>query len=562
MADTTTRTGRRDLLAAPWPSRRMRLSSARRVIPSMRFLLVASLILATALVYAPSSIALGELWSDGINRSYSHGFLLLLTSMWLLARDRPRLDAAALRPEPLALPALLVASAAWLICWRAAVQDLHLLLLPVLALIAVLAAFGRPTARIAAFPLLFLDFAMPIWGNVRDPLQHLSALAVGAMVWLTGLPAVMAGNIIHLPAGSLEIAEGCSGVNFMMVSLAMGTLYGELHHDPARRRLLWIGFLGGLALVANWLRIYLIAVIGYASEMQSPLVADHYWFGWALYAVFFAGFLWIAQRLSRAKPAEGRAHGMTSVAALDPTVESGDSVASGLSRRPTARAAHTVPFVAALACLALPPLIAYVADSLRSPAGQSVAIEWPLPTSGWVRLAYSADSEAGFPDWSPEFVGAATSRRRYVAPDGEPVELFVATYRTQRQSAKLVGYGDSLLGPNGEGEDSARLQLSAERVAMSRAGRWREMTVLDPSGAKSLIWSKYLIGARAFVRPRMAQLWYGIAALAGEPVSSLLAARTACEPSCDAARQRLAAASQLLPSVHATDAAREGGGTP
>jgi exosortase/archaeosortase family protein len=39
-----------------------------------------------------------------------------------------------------------------------------------------------------------------------------------------------------------------------------------------------------LGLIANWLRIYLLVLIGYHTEMQSSLMRDHETFGWILFA--------------------------------------------------------------------------------------------------------------------------------------------------------------------------------------------------------------------------------------------------------------------------------------
>jgi exosortase len=509
---------------------------------SERLVLVACVLVATALVYAPSSITLGSLWTE---QTYSHGFLVLLISLWLLARDRTRLQAATLRPLPLALAALLLASALWLLFWRAAAQDLHLLMLPLLALITLVAAMGWPTARIAAFPLLFLGFAMPIWGSFRAPLQHLSALAVGRLIWLTGLPAIMLGDSIRLPDGSLTIEEGCSGINFLTVGLAMATLYGELSRDPPRRRLLWLALMGAVALVANWIRIFLIAVIAYTSDMQSPLVNNHYWFGWAIFAAGFAVYLWIAGRLSRrAQPTQRAATASAPPAEPIPTAA------------PVGRVS-LVRLVAALACLAALPLLAYALDSWHALNDPAVAIEWPSPSAGWRSASNDPASAATpgglFEDWRPQFSGATTQEeRRYADAQGASIEIFVVAYRTQRQDAKLVAYSNSLLGPESESEpaDEGRLQLLSERIVASPVGRWREMSVADPSGAESLIWSRYQIGAREFVRPRLSQLWYGVAALAGAPVASLSAVRAVCAPTCEAARARLTAALPLLPSVH------------
>ena len=492
-------------------------------LPSRRLLCIAVLLFATALVYAPSSIALGRLWVDSADKAYTHGFLILIISLWLLARDRERLDAAPIRPEPLALPALLIASAAWVFFWRASVQDLHLLLLPVLALTAILAAFGRAVARIAAFPLLFLDFAMPIWSDLHYPLQLLSIKAIGALIWLTGLPAYVTGDLIHLPAGVLEIEEGCSGLHFLMVGLAMATLYGEISRDPLRLRLLWIALMGALALVANWTRIFVIAVAAYATDMRTFLVTvDHYWFGWGLFAVFFAGFLWIAGRLAPAPHGKDRPTG---------------SAAAPHRATPDVDVARVL---VALGCLLVLPLVVYLADSLRTGTETGVAIEWPNVTGGW-----HVESAGASADWSPEFRNPTSiSQRRYLDARDEPVESVhggVPRAAPGRQAPAVRKFTAGL---------PRHVAAHPGRDREQPAGPWREMLVLDSSGTQWLIWSRYRIGSRNFVRPRLSQLWYGIAALAGDPVSSLSAMRAHCEPSCDAARERLAAASSLLPSVH------------
>jgi EpsI family protein len=499
----------------------MRLWPLPWALPSKRLLLVASFLLATALVYAPSSVALGRLWLDTADKAYTHGFLILLTSLWLLARDRERLDAAPIRAEPVVLPALLIASAAWVFFWRAAVQDFHLLLLPILALIAILAAFGRSVARIVAFPVLFLNFAMPIWSDLHRPLQLLSIKAVGALIWITGLPAYVTGDIVHLPAGALVIEEGCSGLHYVIVGTAMATLYGEISRDRPRRRLLLVASMTALALVANWTRIFVIAVAAYATDMRTFLVTvDHYWFGWALFAVFFAGFLWAAGRLSPTSHME----------------EPAGDIARTTAQRGRLKAA---PVLAALGCLFVLPLTAYLADSIRSSMESGVAIDWATAMGDW-HMVSSAPST----DWTPQFKNpTAVAQRRYADARGEAIDVFTVAYRSQRQGAKLLQYGNSLLGSR----DPPR--LVHEGIVKSAAGPWREMRVRDSSGVDWLIWSRYRIGSRDFVRPRLSQLWYGIAAIAGDPVSSLSAVRAECEPSCRAARQRLARASSLLPAV-------------
>ena len=148
-------------------------------------------------------------------------------------------------------------------------------------------------------------------------------------------------------------------------------------------------------------------------------------------------------------------------------------------------------------------------------------------------------------EWQPVFHQATlTSHQQYVAPSGQPVEVFVVAYRVQRQGAKLLGYRNSLF------DEDNRLRSVDEAIAESPVGPWRQDTVADASGQRSVIWSRYYIGAHAFVRPRLAQLWYGVAAVVSPALSSLTALRAACDSDCTAAREQLAGTvTQLQPKL-------------
>ena len=523
MPDTKTHTEWRD---SSTTARLKRPRLLARDFVSSRLAIAVGLLVVIALVYWPSSVALDGEWRDTIDKTYTHGYLILLISLWLMWRDRGRLDAAPLRPESLALAVLVLLSAAWLFFWRAAVQDPHLLLLPLLLYTALFAVFGRAGARVLRFPVGFLYFAMPVWSDLVDPLQRLSVEANGLLIWLTGLPAYMDGDLIRLPAGSLKIAEGCSGMHFFIVGLALAALYGEVMRDSLRLRLIWLGLMGVLALVANWLRIFVIAAAAYATQMQTFLVTvDHYWFGWFVFAACFAFFLWISGRIAGALEPAGAANGPSSV----PGAGSAPSVAR---------------CVATVVCLTVLPLVIYATDLIRSQPAAGVAIEWPA-AKGWNGPQPVLPSR-----WIPQFQGAtARARRRYIDASGRSVEFFVVAYRSQRQGAKLVAYGNSLLGDDG-------LRVLGGRIVDTPEGAWRERTIVNPDGDRSLLWSQVRIGNRRFTWPRLAQLWYGVAAFGSEPLSTLVAMRAACEPDCRAAAARLAGAAGALPLTLRPTAAR------
>ncbi|MGB6449559.1 MAG: exosortase-associated EpsI family protein, partial [Steroidobacteraceae bacterium] len=329
--------------------------------------------------------------------------------------------------------------------------------------------------------------------------------------------------LIQLPAGAIEIAQSCSGLHALIVGLALAALNGELSAQPLRRRLTWLGVMGTLALITNWLRIFTVIVAAYATDMHTSLVRHHYWLGWGLFAVALAGFLWWTERSaargSHAHAPEGGRH---------------DVGPRPLIGNNAARVAVT------LAILAVLPLLAYGMDWAHSGATTAVTIEWPAPPKGW-----TASPQAYAREWIPHFVDpSAESFIRYTDAGGEDVEAFAVANRVQSQDTKLVSYRNNLLG------DTGYLRGQSVRIVDSPSGRWRETLAVDATGRRSLIWSRYRVGTRLFVRPHLSQLWYGLAAFAQLPLYSLTALHTACESDCNAARARLnAAATWLQPTL-------------
>lgn len=497
--------------------------------------MVLGLLVAVPVIYWPSAEALNGYWTDTVDHTYTHGYLVLLTSLWLILRDRRRLAAAPVRPLPRAWIAVVALSIAWLWLWRAAIQDGHLLLLPVLLFAAIVAALGWRAARVLLFPIGFLYFAMPVWSDINGVLQLMSYKVGGALLWLTGIPAVLQGDLIQLPAGTLEVAEGCSGLHFLIVGLTLAALYGELSGDSWRRRAAWYAILGAIALIANWVRIYVIAVAGYVSDMHSSLVPHHYWFGWVVFVVGFLAFLWLAGRLANAW--DERPPGPAPMDANPP----GDETYACLA-----------PAALTLLCLAALPGLSYGMDVMGSGSGARVAIDWPAAPAGW-----RGPLPVLWSEWAPAYQHAsAQAQRRYVNSAARTVEVFAVAYRTQRQDAKLLGYSNSLLGSEG------RLRALSERLVTSPSGAWRQTTTVDTAGTRSLIWSRYRIGDRTFADPRLSQLWYGIAALTSRPVSSLTAFRAVCTPDCAAARSQLAAATTGLEPALRLGVGETGGSTP
>jgi EpsI family protein len=280
----------------------------------------------------------------------------------------------------------------------------------------------------------------------------------------------------------------------MIVGLAVAALHGELRRDPWRIRLAQLALMVILALLANWVRVYTIIEAGYLTDMHSYLVSvGHYWFGWGVFAVALVLFFGLTTLFGPSEPAH------------DPPLQ---PVAPG-PPAPLAGLAATVAVLVAL------PAVSWGLRTLQPAPALGAAVA-PSARAPWSSAPSDTQSS-----WRPVFPGADQEQRfAYANNTGDIVELFRVAYRTQRQGAELVGSGSTLIG--------RRLKVRSEEVIDTANGAFRETGVVDRSGARSLIWSRYEIAGRTFVKPLASQLWYGINATVSNPPAALVAYRAPC----------------------------------
>jgi exosortase len=470
----------------------------------VRLYWIAAIACVVALVYWPSTAYLYGRWLEKAGGTYTHGWLILLICIALVVRSRRELAAAPAHASRLAAAALALVVIAWLVAYRASIEGLEVPLLPLILWLAVTAAFGWTVGRLMLFPVAYFYFAVNVWWGA--PLQRLTVLVMRGLLALTGPAALIEGDVIQIPNGTFLIEEGCSGLHFMIVGLAVAALYGEQQRDPWSVRLRQLALMAGLALLANWVRVYTVIEAGYLTDMQSYLVrVSHYGFGWCVFAVALIIFFWLAPRLGGAEvpPAE------------------------------TARASAPVRYaelrgvLTAVAILVALPLLNFAVRSAHATPALVHPAASLTPQAPWHAVPVDVRSA-----WLPVFAGADELQRRAFGNSGEDtVEALGVAYRVQRQGAELVGETSSLTG--------ARLQADAERVVASAAGQFREIEVTDAGGASSLIWWRYQVDGRNLVGPLTQQLWYGVNALVWEPPAGLIALRTPCQLDCGSARRTL-----------------------
>jgi EpsI family protein len=261
------------------------METAKKNLLSM--LLPAALALVVAGLYWSTMSTLWQRWLE-FDESYGHGLLLLAVIIWWFYDQRALLYSL---PTSSFWPALLPLSGVCAIWWVAAATDILVvqqLLLPWIWWSAVALLGGRLLAKHTFFAALLFCFAVPIWDHLNDYLIEMTVVVVTNLLTITAMPVLIQGNEIHIPSGIITVADGCSGLRYLIIGTAFCLLSGQLFFRQWswRLSLLVLGIV--LGLLTNWLRVYSLVVIGYLSDMRSGLIADHELYGFVLFGVIFS----------------------------------------------------------------------------------------------------------------------------------------------------------------------------------------------------------------------------------------------------------------------------------
>lgn len=461
---------------------------------------------ATVVAFWPSIAWISNEWATGSN-IVGHGILLAAVSLFLLIRSARQLNVDAVSNCWWALPLVLLLSLTWLLGHVADVVLVHTSAIPLLLLAGILTVLGRSVTQQLAFSILYIFFALPIWEHMRFVFQALTVEVVQILIKIVGIAALIDGSTIRIPAGTFGVARGCSGINFIVIALALAALYGHLFYKSWRARWILLGVAFVFALITNWVRVAGLIVIGDLTDMQSPIIHDHESFGWILFGIALLALFGIANRL-------------------------GDSSGSTEEYR-NPDLANTDEFRAWPATLAVicalavgPAWAAIISERNAMPVAATIVL--PEARSQWLGPQNTAS------DWQPEFAGASREALAKYDSDSGSVWLYNNVYLVQDQDRELVNMHNDIAGYFRT--ESARefslpiegsINLNARDVVASNGGlRWR-------------IWSWYEIDGHRESNNAKAKLKQALATLKGRPEAGTVAVATPCLGDCKQAGLRL-----------------------
>ncbi len=449
----------------------------------------------TTFLYRDAARAMVAIWSR--SETFMHGFLVIPIVLWLVWRQR--LSIAKLFPEP-ALPSfLLVAFAgfAWVAGELVAANALTQLAFVALLALTVPCVLGGTVARLIIFPLGFMFFAVPIGDFLLPQLMEWTANFTVSALRLSGVPVYREGLNFIIPSGHWSVVEACSGVRYLIASVTVGSLFAYLNYQSGKRRATFVMVSLLVPIVANWIRAYMIVMLGHFSGNKLATGVDHLIYGWVFFGVvillmFFVGSHWTESEKMVISTA-------SVVNVANPTVTVG--------RLWGATACFAV-------LVALPHIALWSAE--RGVGSEAVQLNMPAAAgAGWIK---TDPASFGF---KPAFQNPSAEISAAYEGQGQAIGLYVGYYQHQGYSHKLVS-SDNVLVVNKDphwalvsrSDKSAFLGNDMHKVRTSEL-RGTALTASDQD-AQLVVWQTYWIHGKLTTSDYLATVYSAMYRLMGQ----------------------------------------------
>ncbi len=444
-------------------------------------------------LYWDTAALMVRIWER--SETFTHCFLIPPIVLWLVWRRRSVLAGLPVQPWWPALGAMLLMAAGWLLAQLAAINALTQLTFTAMVVLTVPLILGKRVAQEIAFPLMFLFFSVPVGEFMIPVMMEWTADFTVMALRLSRIPVYREGLQFVLSSGNWSVVEACSGVRYLIASITVGTLFAYLNFVSLKKRLLFCLVAVAVPVLANWLRAYLIVMLGHLSSNQLAVGADHLVYGWAFFGVVIFLMFMIGARWREDVPAE--------------TAAPQAAVALPIN----------VPLVwgAAALTLALTALAPWHYQSIVSGEQMRGAQALTLPrfagTGGW------NNAPDGAMPWRPVYLAPSADMTGGFLREGQSVDLYVAYYRNQTVERKLISSTNVLVASKDPvwtlaGQGARSVALDGQQVELRTALLRPRPAALNP-GINKLIWKWYWIDGSYTGNDYLARLFIVLARLRG-----------------------------------------------
>jgi exosortase len=475
---------------------------------------------------APIAVLLHTRW---LRAGFEHGYPIAILSLILVVLAVRQHGVRIGRMRAGGVAALLILVVAASLGQAATISILPALILP-LCVIALLWTFGvRGGSRYLWPSILFIYFAIPFWQvfdvlsipvfSLNEVLRVVTTKVASGLVRVAGIPALIDGDFIHIPAGVFEIADGCSGRGYFIVALELSLFYGLAFLRSWISRLKLVAVAAVCALIGNWLRVFMLILIGDWTDMSSGLIEDHEAFGWWIFVAVLIPLFWYGRLLEHSDFASS----------LPDTVHR--TSASTLKSSSVIVAMSAVVFVLGIV------VTSRINAAYSSPVSAEPIV---LPEiGGWKTVGRWTG------DTVPEYRNTAAEIAVQLRNGDLRAAVYLADYPVQRQGSEVVYFANKPFGLSAAAHVTRARRIEAESGTVF----WfQESTVTDSTG-KRLVWVGSVVAGNSPASVAHAKIQQIKGAIAGRVDAQVAVFSADCvEAECTAAVATLTQLSQVAAS--------------
>jgi EpsI family protein len=282
------------------------------------------------------------------------------------------------------------------------------------------------------------------------------------------------------------VVEACSGIRYIIASVTVGTLFAYLNFVSLRRRLIFILVSILVPVVANWLRAYMIVMLGHFSGNTLAVGVDHLIYGWVFFGIVIMAMFMIGARWAE-----------------DPAPSHADPL--------NATSAGKIGWFASLtiALLAAAGPLAFAAIDKLDKASEPQLAPLTLP-NGW-------QEHPPFTTWQPAYDDPPAKLQAAFSQGDKVAGLYVAYYRNQDYQRKLVTSTNALAKTSDNAWSVIARDTSTPSIdALPATVRTADLLGKDTSPpSKLVVWQWYWINGKLVTSDAEAKLQTAISRLHG-----------------------------------------------
>jgi exosortase A len=478
---------------------------------------------ALLLLYLDTATSITAIWWR--SETFAHGMLIFPISGYMIWTRRRKLQQLRPSSRPIAVLLVLLLSVGWSLARIADVLVVEQLLFIAMIPVIVWGLLGDRIVRALAFPLAYLFFAVPFGEALIPPLQDFTAAFAVKSLQLSGVPVYWEGRYLSIPSGNFLVAEACSGLRYLIASVALGTLYAYLNYYSYWRRAVFIAASIIVPIIANGIRAYTIIMLAYLSDMKLATGVDHIIYGWIFFGVVMLLLFWMGSFWRESdRPSSG----------------------SSLPRQPTSTKADEPLYLGkklgitgimlAIAAGAGPASgVLLKARKLGAECGISV----PKGQLDWAGPSIPVDI------WEPDYQQADQSVRRIYLSQDSAVQLLAIYYQQEHQGAELINSQNHLY----DGHRWRRVAESRQVIPLGDDNLQVHETIMRSTNKLRVVWHWYDIAGQLTTSPIKAKFLEAWAHLADQAGGAMLIAVAADSSEPEKARALLLRFLNEMPTV-------------